>query len=151
MVYLSALEPAPQSHQAAVAATLSRREWLWGFTGLCGVLSFNITCDQAHAELPLVGVEDWMSQLAIDSPDDHFALGQLGKTYLATHPDEADREQLSRLLQSDGWTIGALPGVIRNVERDWISHNVTVVNGWVLARTEARLCAMIFLTDRVPA
>jgi hypothetical protein len=151
MVYLSAFEPDHQPHQAAVAATLSRREWLCGFTGLCGVLSFNITCREAHAELPLVGVEDWLSQMAVDAPDDLFALGQVGETYLAMHPDEAHRDQLSRLLMPDGWAIGALPGVIRNVERDWISHNVTVVNGWVLARTEARLCAMIFLTDCVPA
>jgi hypothetical protein len=98
-----------------------------------------------------MGVEDWLSQMAVDSPNDLFVLGQLGETYLAMHPDEADREQLSRLLVPDGWTIGSRPGLISNVERDWISHNVAVVNGWVLARTEARLCAMIFLTGRVPA
>jgi hypothetical protein len=130
---------------------ISRREWLCGFTGLCGVLSLNMAYGGADAGRPVAGVEDWLLRMARDLPDELIALGRMGKTYLAIHPGEAVREQLSRLLVPDGWTVGALPGVIRNVERDWLSHNVTVVNGWVLARTEARLCAMIFLTDPVPA
>jgi hypothetical protein len=133
------------------AGTLSRREWLCGFTGLCGVLSFNIAYGLPHGAVPAARVEDWLLQFARDLPHDASALRQLGETYLATHPVEADRVQLSRLLAPDGRAVGTLSGVIRNVERDWMSHNVAVVNGWVLARTEARLCALFFLTDPIPA
>jgi hypothetical protein len=31
------------------------------------------------------------------------------------------------------------------VARDWAEHNVTVVEGWVLSRTEARICAVLHL------
>jgi hypothetical protein len=151
MVYFSASEPDQQSHHAADAATLSRREWLCGFTGLCGVLSFNIACGVANGGFPVAVVEEWFLRFARDLPHDAITLRQLGETYLATHPGEADRAQLSRLLVPDGWTVGALPGVSRKVERDWMSHNVTVVDGWVLARTEARFCAMIFMTDSLQA
>ena len=151
MVYFSASEPAQLSGPAAVAATLSRREWLCGLVGVCGVLSFNIDCGTPNGGSPTAGIEDWLLRMTRDLPDDVITLRQLGETYLATHPVEADREHLSRLLVPDGLAVDALPAVVRNVERDWIGHDVTVVRGWVLARTEARLCAMIFLTGRVPA
>jgi hypothetical protein len=151
MVYFSASEPAQQSHHAAVDVTLSRREWLCGFTGLCAVLSFNIACGVPNGRYPVAGGEDWLSRLTRELPDDVIALRQVGESYLLTHPDEADRAQLSRLLAPDGLAVGELSALVSNVERDWISHNVTVVNGWVLARTEARLCAMISLTDPLPA
>jgi hypothetical protein len=151
MVYFSASEPTQQSHHAAVDARLSRREWLCGFTGLCAVLSFNIASGGANGRNPMAGGEDWLSRMTRELPDDVIALRQLGESYLVAHPDEADRTQLSRLLAPDGLAVGELAALVRNVERDWISHNVTVVNGWVLARTEARLCAMISLTDPIPA
>ncbi len=31
------------------------------------------------------------------------------------------------------------------IARDWSAHRVVVVDGWLLARTEARLCALLHL------
>lgn len=151
MVYFSAVKPTQQSNRADVVATLSRREWLYGFVGLCGVLSFNVAHSMANAGFPVTNTENWLLRLVEHLRGDLSALRQQGESYLAAHPDEADREQLLQLLVPSGWATNALPGLVTNVKRDWMSHNVTTVNGWVLARTEARLCALIFLTDRVPA
>jgi hypothetical protein len=35
--------------------------------------------------------------------------------------------------------------ITRALDRDWSNHDVAVVDGWILARTEARLCAVLHL------
>jgi hypothetical protein len=122
------------AHKTAIS---SRREWLRGFGGLCGLLSLDLAfgCTQ-----------DLLLGRGTAVPASLVALRPLGKTYLATHPEEADRERLHRLLLPDDWTGGVVPGLLRNVARDWSNHDISIVSGWVLARTEARLCGLIFLT-----
>jgi hypothetical protein len=133
------------------SAIASRREWLRGFSGLCGLLSLGIAFGCASDEPRQQDVEDWLLRRGTAVPASLLALRPLGETYLATHPGEAVRERLQRLLLPDGWTGGVVSGLIRNVARDWTNHDVTAVSGWVLARTEARLCGLIFLTGTAQA
>jgi hypothetical protein len=43
---------------------------------------------------------------------------------------------------------GSIPSrLLRAVARDWSSNYVVVVDGWLLARTEARFCAFLHLEE----
>jgi hypothetical protein len=81
----------------------------------------------------------------------------VGRAYLATHPDEADPVQLLAAIEAAGG-IGrsvarqpidptalarAVAGAVRD---DFLDRRTVRVDGWVLARTEARLCALAALT-----
>ena len=75
----------------------------------------------------------------------------LGRSYLAGHPDEADA---ARLVDSLGALLPpgarALPdgaialrrSVREKVREDFETEHTVWVEGWLLARTEARLCAL---------
>ena len=66
--------------------------------------------------------------------------------YLVAHPEERSRRLLSHLLIDGG--DGAIPSrLLRALARDWPNHHVAVVDGWLLARTEARLCAVLHLKE----
>ncbi|HTV80538.1 MAG TPA: hypothetical protein VMF03_19965 [Steroidobacteraceae bacterium] len=139
-----------QNDLAIGTAILNRREWLRGFSGLCGVLSLPVGSTLLVAT-SMASLEDWVSCISSDAPHDALILAQLGKTYLTAHPHEAGCESLARLLVPEGWTAGTLAGVSESVRRDWTNHDVTTVEGWVLARTEARLCGLIFKMAAVAA
>ena len=74
-------------------------------------------------------------------------LSRLGALYLRAHPEEGSAAPLSRVLLSgtDGTVATRLLGAI---SRDWSSHHVVVVDGWLMARTEARLCAFLHLQEQ---
>lgn len=68
---------------------------------------------------------------------------EIGRVYLAGHPAEADPTLLCHYLESvcvqpergrADWSV-----VIRD---DFARGNTVLVGGWVLSRTEARLCAL---------
>lgn len=75
--------------------------------------------------------------------------GLLGREYLATVPWEADREVLRRLLPrlDHREAAGDAPGepLRRWVRDDFDAGRVVSVRGWLLSRTEARLCALVAL------
>jgi len=41
--------------------------------------------------------------------------------------------------------------VFESVARDWREHEVELLEGWLLARTEARVCALLHLTQGAAA
>jgi hypothetical protein len=81
------------------------------------------------------------------------AARQLGRHYLATHPDEANVATLATLLYSEGsgWWPPDGPAVLRagiaaRRKADFSAGRVVQVDGWVLTSTEARACALAALT-----
>jgi hypothetical protein len=79
----------------------------------------------------------------------------LGRHYLASTPQEADASRLRTLLAGalgDAQTAtDALRGRVRQAIRaDFAANRVVDVNGWLLSRTEARLCALASLTETPP-
>ena len=80
------------------------------------------------------------------------AAAHLGRAYLAAHPDEADPATLLRRLEADhpGLTAsvrqadhGAVKALLaRGIRHDFTIGRTDTVAGWVMARTEARLCAL---------
>lgn len=77
----------------------------------------------------------------------------VGRHYLERHPDEASRPWLARNLFGAGSPLehGELcrgrgaAGLRDRCERDFRSGDLVVVEGWFLARTEARLLALLSL------
>ena len=66
-------------------------------------------------------------------------LRQIGTKYRATTPAEAREDILIQLLTTDGNPTGQL---IRKVKDDFTTGRTVTVDGWVLALTEARQCAL---------
>ncbi len=76
----------------------------------------------------------------------------LGRAYLRLHPEEAAPEPLvEQLLPGAGrgseslrrlTTSDLREAARRQRERDFARGDTVVIDGWILARTEARLCAL---------
>lgn len=79
------------------------------------------------------------------SDPDLDALIRLGAVYAADEPAEA--ANLARL--ADGLPADRT-AARRSVAADFTAGHVVVVDGWVLARTEARLALMAWSTRRPP-
>lgn len=92
---------------------------------------------------------DLASRLAALIPHADSA-ARIGERYLASAPAEADPSLLvSSILGQHGHEATA-DAVLRRVvgerrQRDFIDGNTVSVDGWVLSRTEARLCALVAL------
>lgn len=80
----------------------------------------------------------------------------VGRAYLAAHPAEADRERLVRTLVAEPATARALlatrpdpaalgEALAQAIRGDFLARRMVKVDGWLLARTEARLCALACL------
>jgi hypothetical protein len=86
-------------------------------------------------------------ELLVDLVGDWQAARALGACYLREHPHEADVRRFSDLASGPEASREAFRRRIATARRrDLEEGRVLVVNGWQLARTEARLCALAALT-----
>ncbi len=76
----------------------------------------------------------------------------IGQAYLAGQPEEAHRDTLTRLLARDLslFAYGVSDDELRQRSRariasDFSDANTLAVQGWILSRTELRLCALAAL------
>jgi hypothetical protein len=123
---------------------LGRRDLLWAFLGFgAGVL---IRAPKAARAVggDSAALGEWLRGCGACRFADFAALRRLGALYLIARPEEGSGAQLSRLLltRPEGSVASRL---LSAISRDWSSHQVVVVDGWLLARTEARLCAFLHL------
>lgn len=85
-------------------------------------------------------------------PPDANGIARIGHAYLAGVPDEADRDRLRDLLAEAGAPgleggeeeLARLEPVVRAEARD---DELVIVDGWVLARSEARAAGLVALND----
>jgi hypothetical protein len=129
---------------------MRRRDWLRGLTGAFFALSLGSPLGMRQSWSQPPDLKDWLH-----STDPYFlanraALTQLGAVYLAMHPDERNFRRLSRLLSGAG-SKPVRVHLFESIAQDWVEHDVTVVEGWVLARTEARICAALHLMGGIRA
>jgi hypothetical protein len=116
---------------------------------LAGVLSLGSPFSMRTARAEEPNLQVWLRYFSADFPGDGAALSRLGAHYLASNPQERSRKLLSQLLSMDGASsVGSR--LIEHIARDWSKHDVTTVDGWLLARTEARICAALHLMDGAP-
>ena len=67
----------------------------------------------------------------------------IGRTYLASSPQEGDPVKLVRHFMAMAESTGDLRTAIGNrLRKDFDERKTVRVRGWVLSRTEARLCAL---------
>lgn len=80
---------------------------------------------------------------------DRGALSSIGARYIACHPKEADLQRLCRVLVGD--LRPSDPELRRSVtsriRADFASKDVAQVDGWILSKTEARICALASLVE----
>ena len=69
----------------------------------------------------------------------------IGERYLVLHPDEASVEALSTAVAAPAGAGPAFASLRGRIHGDLEAGRVAVVDGWVLAVTEARLCALVAL------
>ena len=76
----------------------------------------------------------------------------IGRAYLEGQPEEADRDTLTRLLATslNLFPYGMSDDELRQrsraqIERDFADADTLTVQGWILSRTELRLCALAAL------
>ena len=74
----------------------------------------------------------------------------IGKHYLALFPQELDREQL--ITQTVGQFSPTTPlmtikdTLMKKRQQEFQKRETVIIQGWVLSRTEARLCALLVLS-----
>jgi hypothetical protein len=133
----------PQS-EAHDAAAVERRDCLRGVIGaLLAVWSVSL---DPRRPWPRADLEHWLRSVGAHAMGGGALLRQLGAAYLAGHPEERDGAHLTRLLS--GARVGLeVSSLMESVARDWRAHEVTLLDGWLLARTEARVCALLHLSQ----
>jgi hypothetical protein len=123
---------------------LSRRDMLRR-TATAGVVAatgaLGVAC-RVEPELP--GAPTWLAA-GFDRP----ALITLGGAYIATHPGEQTIMALDaavRRARQDGWPWSTPLDLPTVVAREFAAGEIVLVDGWILSRTEARLCARMTLS-----
>ncbi len=81
--------------------------------------------------------------------DDVGAAQVMGRQYLDSYPDEADGDRILGEMVNDAGRARPIRGledmIARARERDFRRGDTVIIDGWVLARTEARVCALTIL------
>lgn len=80
--------------------------------------------------------------------DDRHAACEIGDRYLKAEPDEKEPARaFAEFVVSEQvkHRIDPRTTLCEQRERDFVSDQVVVIDGWLLARTEARLCALASL------
>ncbi|MGH8232147.1 MAG: hypothetical protein ACRESY_10020 [Steroidobacteraceae bacterium] len=114
--------------------------------GLLGALSLGPSFGRWGNPSAATSLESWLARIGSDRLGDPHTLRQLGAAYLASQPAERDSRQLAHLiLEHRAGPVQSL--LIDRIARDWVEHEITQVQGWVLSRTEARICAVLHLMD----
>jgi hypothetical protein len=139
----------PKCDHAVISPAFDRRQCVRLFVSLLGVLAVDRTLVLRQDRLPPAELESWLRAFGAGRLGDAAALGRLGAIYLASHPEERDAGQLSRLILGEGGA-PVEARLIESIARDWSGHDVTLVEGWVLSRTEARVCAAVHLIGGIP-
>lgn len=125
---------------------MGRRNCLRGLVGALLALSLELPLGARQSAPRITELASWLRLFDADILGNRAMLGRLGAAYLASHPHERNFPQLSRWLAAAGPTPVELH-LMESIARDWAEHRIAVVEGWVLAQTEARLCAALHLMD----
>ena len=137
---------ATRDQRAQTIGPVGRRDLIFSLIGLCTGVLGRASGGQGEVRSKSDALGDWVRDCGAGFFPDLTALSQLGAIYLVAHPVERSCALLSHLLIAGG--DGSIPSrLLRAVARDWSSNYVVVVDGWLLARTEARLCAFLHLEE----
>lgn len=139
----------PPCDPAVTAPSVDRRGCVRLLVGLLGALSLQRASAVRDGLGSTADLQTWLQQFGPDRLGDAAALSRLGAGYLASYPDEQEPRRLARLILRDS-TAPAKSALIGSICQDWSRHDVALVEGWVLSRTEARICAVLHLMGGTP-
>ena len=129
---------------AQTSGAVGRRDLIVALIGLCTGVLGSASGGQGEVRSNSGALGDWIRDCGAGFFSDLTALRQLGAIYLVAHPEERSRALLSDLLIAGH--DGTIPSrLLSAVARDWSGNHVVVVDGWLLARAEGRLCALLHL------
>ena len=135
---------------AQTIGAVGRRDLILALFGFCAGASVYASGGRGDVGSNSGPLGDWLRYCGAGFFQDLTALHRLGAIYLVAHPEERSRALLSHLLIAGH--DGTIPSrLLSAIARDWASNHVTVVDGWLLARTEARLCALLHLEEAARA
>jgi hypothetical protein len=94
---------------------------------------------------PSIATPDFLSQI-----QEAKAIRAIGEAYIKIHPEEASPTTLSALLMGQQKGKADPTSITKNlrekISNDFQSGAVVVIKGWVLSITEARQCALFYLS-----
>jgi hypothetical protein len=111
---------------------VKRRSFIW-LTITGGIATVTPYCTSRQLPRTLT------QPLFLSTICDLQTLRQIGAKYRATTPAEAREDVLTKLLTTGGDQPEQLIGKVKD---DFIAGRIVTVDGWVLAITEARQCAL---------
>jgi elongation factor P--beta-lysine ligase len=120
------------------------------------VLAFYLPGLQCH-EKNQVFIKLLAKPLELQQLCDVVTIKQIGRGYMKQFSDESNEDKLVKLLSldhkggliSDSSDSAAVSTLLQQkIEQDFRQNKVVVVNGWVLAQTEARQCALLSIIEK---
>jgi len=135
---------------ARIGGTIAlRRDCLRGIVGSFLMVALELPFQARAAPSTAMDLESWLRDANLDFLGSRTLLRRLGAEYLARNPQEHDVRRLSALLCT-----GRCKPIDRHlherIAEDWLDLDMAVADGWVLSRTEARLCAVLHMTEDQP-
>jgi hypothetical protein len=132
---------------------ISRRQLLRMLAGYVSTVGLTSRCDAADQHWSLAAMPDAHRSLEIFPSRESAVL--IGREYLRLFPQEAHAERLLDLIVSPAarWAIPS-SGRIQPAMAQWlyekqrgdfVQGQTVLIQGWMLSRTEARLCALLSL------
>ena len=116
------------------------------------MLVTGISCNSGHPSADeILGKPELLAQIC-----DLKTLKEIGMAYRMQTVSETEADKLTTLLLTDsaGKPVSATSDssaiqstINRKIARDFETGNIVIVNGWVLAVTEARQCALLYLNN----
>ena len=133
-----------------------RRQFL-RLSASTGLASFALSCSWPGVTAVLASERFSSSDLASALTTlfkDPEGASAVGRRYLALHPDEADADRLSEALFDTAQPFRPTAKTLRSDlsrqrECDFRDGDVVILDGWLLARSEARVCALTALLQQV--
>lgn len=129
---------APESHDQAVIGTMSRRELLLGAALVAAVSAFAATGGTLTGALGSE-LENCAAQLRSQP-----GMAAIGRHYLTLHPQHRDHNALRTVLRQD--ITAHRQSLAALIKSDFCADRTLLVDGWPLALTEARFCALAYLS-----
>lgn len=133
----------------------SRRRFLLAGVGAVGLLVLTgISARYYCREFVLTGRANLADQLALTFANSATA-ARVGHAYLALNPVERDPKVINRKLEDRFATVfgdivcpvTAAHILAKAARRDFVDEDVVELSGWLMARSEARVCAYIAVRD----
>jgi hypothetical protein len=131
---------------------MRRRDVLRGLAAslsLAGNLVFSAAATEAvTSPIGMVEIRRYIRRTLGAILSRELTLQTIGRRYLSAYPEEADVDHLRRALvgQSAAPHTDQLEARLAQLrQQDFEGGEIAIVDGWILARTEARACALLTL------